>query len=68
MHCTCVQFSYSFNVLADPISSSAVMAVLWFLIAVMGITAKEVFCKIDPTHGEPPPLPEEGKYLCISTM
>ena len=68
MHCMCVQFSYSFYVLADPISSGVVMAVLWLLIAVMGITAKEVFCLIDPGRGKPPPLPEEGKYLCISTM
>ena len=49
----------------DPISSGLVMAVLWLLIAVIGITAKEVFCKIDPGLGEPPPLPEEGKYTVL---
>ena len=46
-------------------SNGVVMAVLWLLIVVMGLTTEEAFCSPQKEFGNPPPLPEEG-ILCIS--
>ena len=38
------------------------MVVPWLLIVVLGLTAKEVFCRSVTDFGDPPPRPKQGTF------